>query len=223
VHSRLTVYDAAGLCEPDVIHTRKHDTPEWLLGDPGAFYDYLFERIRPTFIATHDFWTVVAAPERDGRFARDYVAVDAYEDAYALRAFHQRLRSGIFVRRDALGDPGRLAALRDGYRAPPREDPLVVRLGDRLRALVSGRIEGVLELDAAAHEALASDPNRAATLFTRLLRRAPRDVDAALSLGRALDAAFRPDEARVAWKRVAELTAGEDSAAAALARERLGP
>jgi hypothetical protein len=221
-YARLTVYDAAGLCEPDLIHTRKHDTPQWL-GDPAAFYDWLFERLRPTFIATHDFWTVVAAPERDPRFARDYVAVDAYEDAYALRVFHVRLRSGVFVRRDALGDPARLTALRERYLPPPRQEPLVVRLGEQLRAAWSGRPEGVLELHDAAHAALADDPNRAATLFARLLSRAPRDLDAAVSLAWALDAAFRPDEARVAWRRVAELTAGEDSLAAAMARTRLGP
>lgn len=125
--SRLTVYDAAGLCEPGVVHTLKRDTPYWLTEHP-AFFDYVFEDLRPTFISTHHFWTYVAAFDDDPRFARDYVPIESYEDEYVKSVYHRSLRSGDFVRRDALADFGALARLRAEHRLPPRPDPFVVRL-----------------------------------------------------------------------------------------------
>lgn len=125
--SRLTVYDAAGLCEPDVVHTLKRDTPYWLTEHP-AFHEYVFEDLRPTFISTHHFWTYVAAFDDDPRFARDYVPIESYEDEYVQSVYHRSLRSGVFVRRDALADFGALTRLRAEHHLPPRPEPFVVRL-----------------------------------------------------------------------------------------------
>lgn len=218
--SRLTVYDAAGLCEPDVIRTLKRDGPIWLYDHP-AFYDLVFEEMRPTFISTHHFWTLVTAFDQDPRFARDYVAIDAYEDEYVKRVFGRTLRSGDFVRRDALPDPGALDRMRSAHRPPPRLDPLVVRLGEALRGEgARSDNEAVRELRAAAREALSrDDPNRAATLFARLLSIRPGDLDAALGRAAALDSAVRPDEARPEWVRVQALApAGTPAHSAARAR-----
>jgi hypothetical protein len=120
--SDLTVYDAAGLCEPDVVRTLKAGTIYWLDKHP-AFYDWLFETVKPTFINTHEFFTYVTALERDPRFAKDYVAVNAYPDEYVARTYGLTLHSGDFVRRDVLRRPSDLEALQQSYRALPRPRP----------------------------------------------------------------------------------------------------
>jgi hypothetical protein len=215
--SRLTVYDAAGLCEPEVIRTLKRDTPRWLDHHP-EFYDWVFDELRPTFISTHHFWTLVTAFDDDPRFARDYVAIDAYEDAYVRAVFGRRLRSGDFVRRDALSDYALLERLRRRPVPPPRADPLVVRIADALAGEPTQS-----ELLAAGRRAFReeNDPQRAATLLARALELAPDDLEAAFERASALDAATRPDEARREWVRVLELAARAGTPHADVARARL--
>ncbi len=218
--SRLTVYDAAGLCEPEVIRTLKKGTPVWLDAHP-EFYDHVFEELRPTFISTHHFWTLVTAFDDDPRFARDYVAIDAYEDAYVTRVFGRRLRSGDFVRRDALADFRAIERLRASYRPPPRPDPIVVRLADPPPPS-RGDAEAVGELRAEASRALQQDDaNRAATLLGRALDVEPVDLESAFLRAGALDAATRPDEARRAWERVRDLSPSPRSPHALVASARL--
>jgi hypothetical protein len=215
------VYDAAGLCEPDVIRTLKKGTPVWLDAHP-EFYDHVFEELRPTFISTHHFWTLVTAFDDDPRFARDYVAIDAYEDAYVKRVFGRRLRSGDFVRRDALASFGALERLRASYRPPPRPDPFVFRLADAAQP-PAGDDEAVAQLRAAASQARYQDdnPHRAATLLARLLARAPGDLEAAFQRASALDDAARPEEARREWERVRDLAPSPGSPYALVARARI--
>ena len=220
--SRLTVYDAAGLCEPDVIRTLKKGTPVWLDAHP-EFYEYVFEELRPTFISTHHFWTLVTAFDDDPRFARDYVAIDAYEDEYVRRVFGRRLRSGDFVRRDALADFGAIERLRALHRPAPRPDPLVLRLADAAAPPPADDAAAIRDLRAAADKARREDddPNRAATLLARLLDHDPRDLDAAFQRASALDAAARPDEARREWERVRDLAPPGTSLSFLHARARL--
>jgi len=109
--SRLRVYDLAGLYEPDVVRTLKHDTVYWL-DDKTDFHRWVLEEIRPTFIATQAFWTYVAALETADRFLADYVPIEAAPDDYVAATFGVKLRSGIFVRRDALKAPEDVLRLR---------------------------------------------------------------------------------------------------------------
>jgi tetratricopeptide (TPR) repeat protein len=129
--SSLRILDAAGLCEPAIVRTLKDGTPEWKLRSP-AFYDWFFETARPTFVATHDFWTVVSQLDQDPRLLRDYVAIDAYWDRYAERTYGVRSRSGIWVRRDALTAPDALAQLQAVRSSARRETP-AWRLRERFR------------------------------------------------------------------------------------------
>jgi hypothetical protein len=76
-YSRLKVYDGAGLCEPEVVRTLKQGTGIWQYNHPD-FYDYIFEKIKPTFICTHRFFTNITGFDLDPRFARDYTAIDAF-------------------------------------------------------------------------------------------------------------------------------------------------
>jgi hypothetical protein len=100
--SRLRVFDLAGLTDPVIART--------LDKEPEAFYDYVFEHAKPTFIHTHHYWTLKAGLDYDPRFTRDYVPLfDFVEPAVVQRARGDRLRSGDFVRRDAIG--GKDAAL----------------------------------------------------------------------------------------------------------------
>jgi len=79
LHSSLTIHDLAGLCDR-VIATALRKP------DKTVLHDYVFERLRPTFIHAHTVWADYAAFETDPRFARDYVALNKTD----------------FVRRDAL-------------------------------------------------------------------------------------------------------------------------
>jgi len=75
-----------------------------------ALYDYVFEEVKPTFIHTHDLWTALAWFDNDPRFRRDYVALREWMgDAWIYEPTGIRmLRSGDYVRRDAIGDRGDL-------------------------------------------------------------------------------------------------------------------
>jgi tetratricopeptide (TPR) repeat protein len=197
--SRLRVYDLAGLCEPDLIRAIKGGTPVWRIGH-ADFYDYVFDRTRPTFISTDKFWTHVTAFERDPRFRRDYVAINAYLDRYVQGTYRLELRSGDFVRRDALRSPGDVERMRQAYRPAPRPDPLVHRLADWWSAAA-----GPDEARQRATDLLArgNDPNRAASLLARAIGREGARADDLALVARALDAAGRPHDARVFWTRVA--------------------
>jgi tetratricopeptide (TPR) repeat protein len=219
--SKLTVYDLAGLCEPDVIRTLKAGTPVGRF-NARELHDWLFETSKPTFISTHKSWTRVAALEDDPRFARDYAGVDAYDDPYVASVYGRHMHGGDFVRRDALASPADLDRLR-GYRAPPRPDPFV----DRIEAVLgAGPPRSPAALRAAADDALtrssSPDPNRAASLYARALVLSPGDLEVSHDLALALDAAARPDEARVVWTDVLALakTHGDPTREAA-ARARL--
>lgn len=217
MESRLVVHDAAGLCEPEVLRTLKRGTPIWHYDHP-LFYDWVLSTVRPTFVTTHAFWSNVSALEQDPRFARDYVAINAHDDAYVARTYGRSVRSGDWVRREVLTDQGALARLQ-GIVSPPRLDPLVVRLGEAL----GGADEDLGALRAAALAARAAgDPHRAATLFGRALARSGDDPETLADLAGVLDAAHRVDEARGVWTRLAGVAAARgDAARSALAAARL--
>ena len=94
LYSKLGVFDLGGLCDRTIART--------IGRDQQAFYDYVFEQVRPTFIEIHGGWIKIAALDADPRFQRDYVAIKE-------RIVHEngvpRLRSADFVRRDVLRGP----------------------------------------------------------------------------------------------------------------------
>lgn len=204
MESRLGVIDAAGLCEPQVVRTLKPDGVTWSYDHP-RFHDWVLGELRPTFVTTRKFWSNVTALSHDPRFARDYVAINAYDDPYVRAVFGRDVRSGDFVRRDALPDAGALERLRALHQGP-RPEPLAVRLADALGVPV-GETK-VAELRAAAASAARDHaPHRAASLWSAVLARAPGDGEARLGLAEALDDAGRSDEAREPWAQL--LTSGD--------------
>lgn len=80
--SKLRVYDLAGLTDKTIARTLYNDKPR--------FREYVFGRLKPTYIKTHTVWTSYAQFDRDPRFARDYV----------------RIADGEYVRRDYLSRAG---------------------------------------------------------------------------------------------------------------------
>lgn len=221
MESELTVFDAAGLCEPAIVHLLKFDSPVWSYEHPG-FYDWVFETSKPTFVSTSGFFTNVTTLEDDPRFARDYVAINRYADAYVAGVYQRRVHSGDFVRRDALGDLGDLARLQQLAPAP-RIDPWIVRTKESLGLARPAPTAGYEALLAAGNAAWAAhDANRAVTLFQRALDR-PGDRRAVLRvLGDALDYANRPDEARHVWSELLVVAVqSDDLERAALATLRL--
>ncbi len=102
--SRLTVYDLVGLCDPAIAKTLGKNDP--------AFYDYVFKTLRPTFIHTHQYWTLRARLDLDPRFDRDYQPLFEEIELY-VAARGLALRSGDFVRREvAEGHPKEIEAIR---------------------------------------------------------------------------------------------------------------
>lgn len=95
-YSNLRIYDLAGLCDRTIARTRGKDQ--------AAFYDYIFDEIKPTFIHTHGFFTAVNEFDRDDRFDDDYVAIKDYNDTYAEKWLKRPIKSGAFVRKDAIAD-----------------------------------------------------------------------------------------------------------------------
>ena len=107
LHSNLKVFDLGGLCDPTIART--------IGRDQRAFYDYVFERIRPTFIHLHGAWVKQANLDGDPRFRRDYVPIHV-RHGYKKEAPY--VESADFVRRDALRgpiDPRVAAILGDGF------------------------------------------------------------------------------------------------------------
>lgn len=115
--SKLRVYDLAGLIDPVIGRSIFWDRPR--------FHHYVFEEIRPTFIRTHGPWAQFAAFDEDPRFRRDYVPIAEQIDWRLLR-IGVRMKSGDYVRRDALaktGDPLMLEKLRSVAAAPGPRPP----------------------------------------------------------------------------------------------------
>lgn len=124
--SRLRVYDLAGLIDRTIARTR--DT------DHKAFYDYVFETAKPTFIHTHHYWTLMSGLDLDPRLQRDYLPLNQRIERWVVdMAGGLPLRSGDYVRRDAVaGHEDAIPAIRQelidfytrqGVHAAGRRDP----------------------------------------------------------------------------------------------------
>jgi tetratricopeptide (TPR) repeat protein len=220
--SSLTIYDLAGLTEPDILFALKADTVYWRWEHP-EFYELVFERLKPTFISTGGFWTMVAGLENDPRFVRDYVAIHSFDDRYVKDSSGKTERSGDFVRRDVAGQDG-VARLRKEYQPPAQPDAFVWRVIDSLHPLDSEEA-----LRKAATDATVLDPEarpgctapgcrpnvkRAASVLARLVQRAPGELNAWLLLGQALEDGGRAFEARPVWEKVRQLAQATHNAAA---------
>jgi hypothetical protein len=97
-YSDLRVIDLAGLTDRSITQTIKRDKAE--------FYEYVFEKTKPTFIHIHGHWTYLSNLEADPRFRRDYVAINEYEDPWVKKTWSKEMYSGDFVRREVTEQNG---------------------------------------------------------------------------------------------------------------------
>ncbi|PSL53704.1 hypothetical protein B0I31_108151 [Saccharothrix carnea] len=95
--SRLAVVDLVGLAEPRLADL-------WGARDMPGVRDYVFERVKPTFIHSHGSWSQATGIAEDPRMAADYHVISAGPVAED------------WVRRDAVPDEARLTAMRDYLR-----------------------------------------------------------------------------------------------------------
>jgi len=114
--SRLHLVDMAGLVEADVADFVKK-------GDMPGLRDYVFDKVKPTFIHSWGPWAAGNGITVDPRIDRDYEPVFVYPGV--------GLRSGDFVRKDAVSSPERLKAVQD-YAAKTMPEVEKVRFGKPL-------------------------------------------------------------------------------------------
>lgn len=91
--SSMHIVDLAGLVNPTV-------AGYWARHDISGLRDYVFGRVRPTFVKITPGWAATSGLLADPRMKRDYVPLT---DGYG---------PGNFVRRDAVRSPAKLARLR---------------------------------------------------------------------------------------------------------------
>lgn len=104
-YSTLKVYDLVGLTDRTIARTRQVNPP--------AFYDYIFETVKPTFIHTHGPWAYQARLDADPRFRRDYLPIREQIDPYVLKEYGEQMYAGDYVRREVANqNPDAFAALR---------------------------------------------------------------------------------------------------------------
>ncbi|MFK0244244.1 hypothetical protein ACIQUM_06085 [Amycolatopsis azurea] len=114
--SRLHLVDMAGLVEADVADFVKK-------GDMPGLRDYVFDKVKPTFIHSWGPWAAGNGITVDARIDRDYEPVFVYPGV--------GLRSGDFVRKDAVSSPEKLKAVQD-YAAKTMPEVERVRFGKPL-------------------------------------------------------------------------------------------
>jgi hypothetical protein len=124
LNSKLAVFDLGGLCDRTIART--------IGKDQRAFYDYVFVRVRPTFIHVHDYWTRLADLDGDERFRRDYVPI---RETLIYERSASRLEGGNFIRREVLRGPVEpLAAILAGeFDARPGDSPGSLSCCGRIR------------------------------------------------------------------------------------------
>ena len=99
-YSSLKLYDMGMVCDRTVARTLFRDKPK--------FYDYVFEKIKPTFIhIPTDSRAKWYEFDNDPRFRKDYAAVIEWKEQ------ETGLPVGDYIRRDALKDAGTLDRLRE--------------------------------------------------------------------------------------------------------------
>jgi len=91
-YSDLRVYDMAGLTDKTIARTLQHDQQ--------AFYDYVFEDLRPTFIHTHGLYAVYASLDQDPRFRRQYRPICEQIDPWVEKVWRFYWYAGDYVRWD---------------------------------------------------------------------------------------------------------------------------
>ena len=135
--SRLRLYDLGCLCDKEM--------PRAMAQGPAAVHEYVFERLKPTFIVAHGPWSLAARFDTDPRFRQEYVPIYEYVDRNWQPADGAqgglRVHSGEFVRRDVLkGKP----ALLNELRACARKDNALVAAKWPSMAWATGASEGVI-------------------------------------------------------------------------------
>lgn len=112
---QLRVYDLGMLCDRTIARYLGEGSGRH---NASAFYDYVFEVARPTFIATRAYHSWIANLHGDPRFMRDYVAIREYPDAWIAERYGELRLSGDYVRRDAVS-VSMLAWMREESRGVP--------------------------------------------------------------------------------------------------------
>jgi hypothetical protein len=95
----IRVYDLGMLCDKTIAATLGEGIQH---PDVGRFHDYVFDEIKPTFIATRAYHSWIADLESDPRFRECYTPIFEYKDKWILQRRKVARFSGDFIRKDAI-------------------------------------------------------------------------------------------------------------------------
>lgn len=101
--SHLRIYDLGMLSDRTIAHALGEGVAR---RDQQAFYDYIFERARPTFVATRAYHSWISNFDGDQRFRQDYVAIVEYRDDWIWHRYGSVRQSGDFIRREIVEQEG---------------------------------------------------------------------------------------------------------------------
>ena len=102
-YSRLRIYDFGGLTNKTIAKTMMCAEHNLFKKREKDFYDYIFEKIKPTFIHTHGVWTYRAKFDMDERFRRDYIPItEKIEKSDLNKNGRLKLYSGEYIRKDVV-------------------------------------------------------------------------------------------------------------------------
>jgi hypothetical protein len=103
LNSGFRVHDLGKLCDRRIAQTMERDKP--------AFYDYVFDDLRPSIIYVHPDLDLVVEFDGDARFRRDYVVI--FEDEQRpVAVANPRVAVGLFVRRELMSSERALSEIR---------------------------------------------------------------------------------------------------------------
>ena len=95
----IRVYDLGMLCDRTIAATLGEGIRH---SDVARFHDYVFDEIKPTFIATRAYHSWIADLESDPRFRECYTPIFEYKDKWIFNRYEAVRFSGDFIRKEAI-------------------------------------------------------------------------------------------------------------------------
>ncbi len=115
--NNIRVYDLGMLCDKTIAESLGEGSN---VTDLNRFHNYLFDTIKPTFIATRAYHSWIAKLDQDPRFRESYTPIFQYTDQWILNRYKETIFSGDFIRNDVIiGKENILKEIKDKAKEAP--------------------------------------------------------------------------------------------------------